>query len=717
MKRILSTLLGITLFFSLTAQTEQTEWCGTEEMLKAYHAENPEAAERYKKDILATANTRINQQKSNHKIIIPVVIHVIHYNGQGNISKAQIEDGIRQLNEDFNKLNADTTQIRQVFQGLATSTDIEFRLAKKDPNGSCTEGITRTNSYLAMGPSNRNAPKTLIGWDPFRYMNVWIVPAFNSPTLGGFAQFPSPNAGPASTYGLIVKSDEWGTIGTGTQGTFGGRAVTHEFGHCLELFHPFQSGCGSLCQGTGDLVCDTPPQISSLNNSCNFSFNSCSNDASGGNALNTNPFTSNVPDQLENFMGYGIGCQVMYTQGQKERMLRAINTYQKLITLTDTANQTFTGTNNGYVSPDCTPTAEILSFDKFICAGDNLQFTEDSYGGPLTNFNWSFPGGTPNSSTQQQPTITYNTPGDYDVILRVSNSGGVDSVILTDYVHVEGAQATYSGFNYVESFENATSFANDWTIVSPSGNPGFDRSNFAAKTGSASLWLNNLNNVYVTGKDQIISPSIKMSDVLNPSISVDVAYRRKNSSSNDKLNFYASIDCGKTWITILSTTPAFFAYDNSTQTSNFFPTQGSQWKNVTIPTQFIPVSIRNADRVKFRFEVEYGGGNNFYLDDFKILGQATGIDETKAAASNELTMYPNPADEAVTLLFSPKAASAQSQIYLTNLLGERVREIFSGNMEAQEYKFMINTDDLSKGVYFLSIDTDHGRLSEKLIVK
>ncbi len=715
MKRILTTFLSIALSFGLFAQSD---WCGTMEMLENYHAENPEMARSFQQDILNIGKNNLVAQKSSNKIIVPVVIHVIHYNGIGNISRAQILDGMRILNEDFNKLNPDTSTIRSIFQNLSVSTDIEFRLARKDPNGNCTDGINRINSHLAMGPANRNAPKTLIQWDPFRYLNVWIVAAFNSPTLGGFAQFPSPSAGPANTYGLVVKSTEWGLIGTGSQGSFGGRAVTHEVGHCFELFHPFEGGCGNAggtCVNSGDFVCDVPPQINDLGNSCSTSFNTCANDAIGGSTQNPNPFSTNVPDMVENFMGYGIGCQVMYTGGQKTRMLNAMNSYAKLISLTDTANATFTGTNDGYVAPTCSPKAEVLSFDKFVCRGGTVSFTQDSYGDTIATYNWSFPGGTPSTSTQANPTITYNTAGNYDVTLRVSNAGGTDSVTLSNYVHVEGNTATYSGFNYTESFENATSFANDWVIISPSGAAAFDRANFVGKTGSSSLWLNNLNNVYVSGLDQAISPSIKMTDVLNPTLSIDVSYRRRTSSSNDKFNLKYSLDCGNSWGTILSTTPSFFAYDNSTQTSNFFPTQGSQWKNISIPSNFIPASVRNSDRVMFMLEVEHGDGNNFYFDDFKILGQATGAQEIKKEIT-ELSIYPNPAKDQINLAYTPSQELAQTSIYLTNVVGERVLVVYEGAMSKTEYKFQIDSSVLPKGIYFMTIDGDDKRVTRKVVI-
>ena len=89
------------------------------------------------------------QQKTNGTVrVIPVVFHVVHEYGSENISKAQIEDAIRILNEDYARKNPDTTKTRSLFKARSVSCDVEFRLAKIDPNGNCTEGIVRVNSSL-----------------------------------------------------------------------------------------------------------------------------------------------------------------------------------------------------------------------------------------------------------------------------------------------------------------------------------------------------------------------------------------------------------------------------------------------------------------------------------------------------------------------------------------------------------------------------------------
>ena len=79
-----------------------------------------------------------------------MVFHVIHAYGDENISKAQIEDQLRVVNEDFQRQNADASQTRDVFKSRAANFNIEFKLARIAPDGSFTEGITRTYDPINM---------------------------------------------------------------------------------------------------------------------------------------------------------------------------------------------------------------------------------------------------------------------------------------------------------------------------------------------------------------------------------------------------------------------------------------------------------------------------------------------------------------------------------------------------------------------------------------
>jgi PKD repeat protein len=82
-------------------------------------------------------------------------------------------------------------------------------------------------------------------------------------------------------------------------------------------------------------------------------------------------------------------------------------------------------------------TANFSGTPTSVCAGGTVTFTDQSVGGP-TSWNWSFPGGTPSSSDQQNPTnIVYYTAGIYDVTLTVTNTFGSNTITKSGYITVD----------------------------------------------------------------------------------------------------------------------------------------------------------------------------------------------------------------------------------------------------------------------------------------
>lgn len=81
------------------------------------------------------------------------------------------------------------------------------------------------------------------------------------------------------------------------------------------------------------------------------------------------------------------------------------------------------------------PVADFTASATTICVGDSVTFYDQSSNNPVSWY-WSFPGGTPSSSTQQNPTVTYNTIGTFDVSLTVTNSTGSDTETKVGYITV-----------------------------------------------------------------------------------------------------------------------------------------------------------------------------------------------------------------------------------------------------------------------------------------
>ncbi|MFA7379790.1 MAG: PKD domain-containing protein [Bacteroidia bacterium] len=80
------------------------------------------------------------------------------------------------------------------------------------------------------------------------------------------------------------------------------------------------------------------------------------------------------------------------------------------------------------------PVASFSGSPTSICAGSDVSFYSSSSG--VTSYSWSFPGGTPSSSTSSSPTVTYNSAGVYSVTLTVSNSLGNNTLTKTNYINV-----------------------------------------------------------------------------------------------------------------------------------------------------------------------------------------------------------------------------------------------------------------------------------------
>lgn len=87
------------------------------------------------------------------------------------------------------------------------------------------------------------------------------------------------------------------------------------------------------------------------------------------------------------------------------------------------------------------PMAAFKGTPRKGCIPFKVQFTDLSTGSP-TSWLWDFPGGNPTTSRLQNPLVTYNTPGIYEVTLRVSNAGGFRVEKLIDYIEVTDVVVT-----------------------------------------------------------------------------------------------------------------------------------------------------------------------------------------------------------------------------------------------------------------------------------
>ena len=141
-----------------------------------------------------------------------------------------------------------------------------------------------------------------------------------------------------------------------------------------------------------------------------------------------------------------------------------------------------------------------------ICAGEEVDFEEDVYNAEVDSYAWNFEGGQPSTSTAENPSVTYNTPGVYDVSLTAANDVGQDTHTEEDMVIVSPISAQHSNnWGYVHSFWLEDNFLEDFVV--------FNHDNAVNKwewyegtNGGQSVRMFNRNNN--SGEvDELISPS------------------------------------------------------------------------------------------------------------------------------------------------------------------------------------------------------------------
>ncbi len=712
---------ALTLFStSLSAQNSKAgNWCASDQHLEEMKINDPafaaarEALEEYTMQFKENYDPSASNKKAT--VIIPVVVHnITHDGGLGYVSKNVIDQQINRLNIDFNRQNSDAGNTRPIFAPYAAAIDVEFRLAHIDPNGNCTEGIVRMEHPLSHYPVPRDNVKSVSYWPndgARKYFNIWIIDEIETNPDGsyvaGYAQFPGQNDN--GDYGVVICDQNVG---------FNDRTLTHELGHCLDLYHVFGYGsCNQFSPLYGEDYCDdTPAQYESVTGGCNQNQNTCGFDAFYG---------ADVVDQIENYMSYA-DCQNMFSLDQKTRVesiFSNMNVNMGMGHLAASSNLIATGVADPYNPPICTPIADFkfglpgsqLGLEPvYICQGASVDFVDLSYDATPTSWNWIFTGGTPNTSNLEDPTITYNTPGVFSVTHQPETSAGSGSDTKNNIITVSSLTADYSGI-VVDGFENATDFNNEWRIENLNDGPQpFSRITTTAATGVASVRIMNRFISVAGEKHELISPSYDLTTLANPTFNFKLAFARRSNSNNDRLLVWYSLDCGSSWTLAMAPMQgSSLATNGGTLNTGVWAPGANDWATKTGSLN----SITNETNVRFKFEFTAGGGNNLYLDDINIDGTLSIEDEFKNVAG--FNVYPNPTTSSAKISFNLVTDAKNLTIKIRNAVGQVVTNVINGeSFEAGKYTLNIDEEKkLSSGLYFIEFNADDKMQVQKLIVR
>jgi PKD repeat protein len=135
------------------------------------------------------------------------------------------------------------------------------------------------------------------------------------------------------------------------------------------------------------------------------------------------------------------------------------------------------GIHHAVLPPDVDFTAD----ESQVSQGEEVQFTDLTTGNPATSWMWVFEGGTPDTSYEQNPLVTYLDHGEFDVELTVTNPDGTDTELKADYITVDQVLPPEADFEAgtteitegesIDYTDLSTGILEDWTWAFEGGLP------------------------------------------------------------------------------------------------------------------------------------------------------------------------------------------------------------------------------------------------------
>ena len=452
-----------------------------------------------------------------------------------------------------------------------------------------------------------------------------------------------------------------------------------------------------------------------------------------------------ITENVQNYMEYSY-CSSMFTIDQANLMrlnlLSDVASRNNLIT-----PETHAATGIDVLSPvTCVPVADFKS-DLFlnkltdvttngfsICLGGSVTYSDVSWNAPVTSRLWTFEGGTPETSSAANPTVTYSTSGYKKVTLSVTNAAGTDVKAVDKYIFVSDPWGDYNGpaINTLDDdkvywflTQNYEDNDNKFEIVSGKGTnnskcyelKNYRKINYNDPYSPDLFYSRRLGGT----RDAILTPSYDLSHTSDVKLSFDYAYATNgtvltSTYNNDadileQINVYVSKNCGESWVNKQTIKGKDLLTAGFAGGSDFSPVSSSQWKNI-----MIPYSAGAIDK-NVRFKIEFVASdvsNNLYIDNINVSG-VLGLFENELS-DLQLNVFPNPLTSEQSLNVSYTAGEAPVVLTLRDVQGKVIytEKIDKTNTQVN-HTLALNTK-LNSACYFLEVKSGSFTTVKKVIV-
>ncbi|MBN1338770.1 MAG: PKD domain-containing protein, partial [Bacteroidales bacterium] len=326
------------------------------------------------------------------------------------------------------------------------------------------------------------------------------------------------------------------------------------------------------------------------------------------------------------------------------------------------------------------------------CEGDQVNYY-DASNGNIISWNWTFEGGTPATSAMQNPVVTYNTAGTYDVSLTVSDGVESNTIEMTDYMTVGAPPATAG------------------TPTGPSGlciDPLNTTYNTTGATGATSYsWiLDPAGAGTITGTGT--NATVNWDNAFTGTVAVKVAGVNACGPGNYSAALTVTINPLPT--VTLEPFDDVCVDDPAFELSGGLPA-GGQYSGTGVSNGYFDPALAGLGTHTITYTYSDPIGCENFAEETILVDECTGIGENMA--NTPVLIFPNPNDGAFTLQLNIEDV-ADLRIY--NSLNETI--FLDTDLEITKgYTRDINLGIHAKGVYYLMITGNHTQIIKKIIIQ
>ena len=401
------------------------------------------------------------------------------------------------------------------------------------------------------------------------------------------------------------------------------------------------------------------------------------------------------------------------------------------------------------------PIADFEGNPTSVAEGGTVSFTDLSQNNP-TSWSWSFPGGDPDNSTVENPTVVYPLAGDYSVTLTATNSAGSDDITKTGYIHVfeptplppvadfssDAVSVTEGGS--IQFYDESLNAPNSWSWTFTGGTPATSTAQdpavvyYTAGIYAVSLTVTNNDGSdtktiadYITvipagGSDYCTSSST--SNALDWIDGVNIGNINNNPSGpgtySDFTNMTATLAAGST--NPVTLTPHFvskaqrefwrvwidFNGDGDFEDADETVLVANNKKDVVTGTISIPsyasgqtrmrISMKNGSSPSSCETFTYGEVEDYTVD----FGSAPAVLEKMAEFG--IKLYPNPAGSEINVEITSPESAVKLRMY--NALG-----VILDEMNTNERKITLDLSKYGPGIYYIGAENSKETTLKKFI--